>query len=232
MRLKPRTKAPRKEQLIDLDEFRAFVSEKVTGVRLFQFGCVMEPTLDKRLCDFMAAVAASPAAPSHEFRLQTNGILLHRHDVARMLAAGLTLLTISVDSVTGDTHKSLRGSISLSKVQRNIIAFRKACPGVKICLLTTVTADNIDEVDELIIWGQGEGVNEYRFRQMFHHWNSRIVDHDEMSRLEVTAEAFAAMRARVENRFGVDAELTFLSNDFLVREGRETRQNSLIPVDN
>ena len=96
MRLKPRTKAPRKEQLIDLDEFRAFVSEKVTGVRLFQFGCVMEPTLDKRLCDFMAAVAASPAAPSHEFRLQTNGILLHRHDVARMLAAGLTLLTISV----------------------------------------------------------------------------------------------------------------------------------------
>ena len=38
---------PRSADLIDLEAFRAFLDESVLEVRHFQFGCVMEPTLDQ-----------------------------------------------------------------------------------------------------------------------------------------------------------------------------------------
>jgi len=218
----------RSSELIELESFRFFLKEKVLSVRQFQVGCVMEPTLDKRLCDFMEAVAASPAPPRHGIRLQTNGILLHRHEASRMVKAGLNLVTLSLDSVTGHTHKDLRGGTSLSKVARNIVEFRHACPDVSVCLITTVTAANIDEVDELVSWGLSEGVAGFRLRQMFHDFQSQVVDHEKMRRLEVTATAFAAMRARIEASFAGKADFTFLGEDYLMQERSNILQRSLI----
>ena len=86
---------PRSDELIDLDAFREFLSENVEAVGVFQFGCQMEPTLDKRLVNFMCAVGECGAKPLNAFRLQTNGILLHRHDPDRMAPPRLTLLTVS-----------------------------------------------------------------------------------------------------------------------------------------
>lgn len=39
------------------------------------------------------------------------------------------------------------------------------------------------------------------------------------------------MRVRVESQFGAEADLLFLSNDSLVREGRETLRNSFFARD-
>src|SRR5690242_106971 len=96
---------PRSVQVLDLEVFRRFMHERVLDLESFQVGCIMEPTLDRRLCDFMEAVAGSPARPRSIFRLQTNGLLLHRHDHARMAAAGLNLLTVSIDSVRAATQR-------------------------------------------------------------------------------------------------------------------------------
>jgi MoaA/NifB/PqqE/SkfB family radical SAM enzyme len=218
---------PRSEELIDLDEFQAFLTENVISTEMFQFGCVMEPTLDKRLTDFMLAVARSHAKAKHMVVLQTNGILLHRHDPDKLLEAGLTLLSVSVDSATVDTHKDLRGGTSLPKVQNNIIAFHKACPKVRIVFLTTVTSGNIDEADDLVAWGLDEGVKEFTFRQMFYRPTSNIVDHSRMPGLLVTAEEFGAMRDRVKAKFGTRARLEFLENKVLLERGNVLAANSL-----
>jgi len=93
----------RSSELISFDDFRIFLSESIASAGVFQFGCQMEPTLDARLCDFMTAVSQSPAKPKKLFRLQTNAILLHRHDHGRMLEAGLNFLTVSMDSVDSET---------------------------------------------------------------------------------------------------------------------------------
>jgi len=218
---------PRSDELIDLEEFRSFLAEKVIAADMFQVGCIMEPTLDKRLSDFMLAVAASPAKPKHTFMLQTNGILLHRHDPAKLIEAGLTILSVSVDSATTDTHKDLRGGTSLPKVQNNIIGFHKACPSVRIVFLTTVTSGNIDEADDLVAWGLSAGVKEFIFRQMFYHPKSGIVDHSRMPGLLVTAEEFAAMKDRVTAKFSQHARLQFVENKVLVERGNALAVNSL-----
>jgi hypothetical protein len=64
--------------VINTAAFSRVVEEKVIGVEMFQFGCVMEPTLDKRLSDLMLIVSRSPARPTVDLMLQTNGTLLHR----------------------------------------------------------------------------------------------------------------------------------------------------------
>jgi MoaA/NifB/PqqE/SkfB family radical SAM enzyme len=79
----------RSDDIVETGEFKSFLEENVTSIDNFQMGCVMEPTLDKRLTDLMLLVSRSHARPSQEFILQTNGTLLHRHDHAKMIEAGL-----------------------------------------------------------------------------------------------------------------------------------------------
>jgi molybdenum cofactor biosynthesis enzyme MoaA len=219
---------PRSAERIDLDEFRQFLTERVVAVETFQVGCVMEPTLDERLADFMLAISRSPARPRRELRLQTNGILLHRHDPGRFIDAGLGTVAISVDSVTAGIHKGLRGGTSLVKVQDNIVAFHEACPKVKLAFLTTVTSENIDMVDDLVEWGIGAGVTSFTFRQMFHDRTSSIVDHERMAGLLVDEAAFAVMRERVQARFTRRAWLHFLSNGEILARARNVRTASLM----
>jgi len=218
---------PRSDETIDLGLFREFVAEKVLSADEFQIGCQMEPTLDKRLCDFMLAVAASPAKPRRSFRLQTNGILLHRHDPGQMIEAGLTVVSVSVDSARAETQRGLRGGTSLSKVKRNILDFRRSCPAIPMRFVTTVTRDNIDEVDELVAWGVDAGVAEFAFRQMFYIRSNTIVDHDRMTRLLVTESEFANMQERLESRFGDGAKMRFMTNSSLVQHAREVSKDSL-----
>jgi len=211
---------PRSSALITLDEFRRFLDENVQSVRYFQIGCVMEPTLDHRMCDFMEAIAASHARPGHVFRLQTNGILLHRHDYGRMADAGLNLVTVSVDSINPENHKSLRDGTSLSKVQRNLISLRSACPSVKLRFITTVTSLNIGDIEELIVWGLDHGIEGFELRQMFHHPGSPIVDHGRMKALIVSDDAFSSMRDRVNAKFVEKTKLNFQFSETTMNNGR------------
>jgi MoaA/NifB/PqqE/SkfB family radical SAM enzyme len=218
---------PRSDDVIELDDFRQFLESHVLGVEQFQFGCGMEPTMDPRLCDFMDVLAASPAKPSRGVRLQTNGILLHKHDPERMQKAGLSLVTVSVDSVNESTQKGLRGGTNLAKVQRNLLGFIAACPSVRVGFVTVVTSENIDETDDLVAWGVDAGVKQFVFRQVFHYPSSQVVDHSRMAGLTITLEQFAAMRARLESRFKDVTTLHFFSNEQLTAGAVVVHQNSL-----
>lgn len=212
----------RSDELVDTEDFRAFLETSVTSVEEFQIGCTMEPTLDPRLCDFMEIVARSPIRPERRFRLQTNGILLHRHDASRMMAAGLSHLSISVDAAETSTHKDLRGGTSLAKVERNLRAFHSTCPGVQMIFLTTVTTANIAGLRDLIVWGRDVGVREFVFRQMYYLPDSTIVDHSRMPSLEVPAPEFAECRARLMAEFSSGIRMTFLEHSTLTAVLRRT----------
>ena len=216
----------RSDDLIDLCDFQSFLEQSVLSVDEFQFGCAMEPTLDDRLCDFMEVLGRTGVRPKSRFRLQTNGILLHRHDPARMVAAGLTHLAVSVDSAEADTHKDLRGGTSLAKVERNLRNFHRDCPRVHILFLTTVTSANIDALPTLVSWGIALGVEQFVFRQMFHYEHSPVVDHERMRALTVSGDAFAEARARIQGNFGGSARLIFIENSTLVERASRVRVDS------
>src|SRR2546427_8356069 len=104
----------RSKDLVDTEEFCTFLEENVLSINNFQVGCIMEPTLAPRLFDLMLITATSRGRPGKTFLLQTNGILLHRHDYSKMRDAGLTHLSVSIDAVDPMTHKLLRGGTSFA----------------------------------------------------------------------------------------------------------------------
>src|SRR5262249_12372731 len=122
----------RSKETIGTEDFSLFLSSKVLEVTNFQVGCIMEPTLDARLADLMLLVAGSAAKPRRHFLLQTNGILLHRHDTRKIREAGLTRLSVSMDAAQPQIAKSLRSGMSIDRVIRNVTTFRAACPETSV----------------------------------------------------------------------------------------------------
>jgi molybdenum cofactor biosynthesis enzyme MoaA len=217
---------PRSKDLIDFDDFKAFPDEKVDSIDLFQFGCQMEPTLDKRLVRFMQAVADSPARPRKTLRLQTNGILLHRHDRDEMRAAGLNLLTVSVDAADPAVVKKLRGGTSLSKVLNNVREFHEACPTVRLVFVTTVTEANIDGIDQLVASGLDVGVTTFNLRQVSYQPNNIIVGHTQMPSLVVSNDRFSEMVERVTAKYSTQARFMIQGLDSLSQRARTVRAAS------
>ena len=109
--------------------------------------------MDKRLADMVLMIAESPAKPACHCILQTNGILLHRHDHDKLRRSGLTRLSVSMDAIDPALQKDLRNGTSLEKVLRNVREFMHECPQTRVEFITTVTSTNIDKVDDLIAAG-------------------------------------------------------------------------------
>jgi MoaA/NifB/PqqE/SkfB family radical SAM enzyme len=216
----------RSNEVIDTAAFSRFVEEKVIGVEMFQFGCAMEPTLDKRLSDLMLIVSRSPARPTVDLMLQTNGTLLHRHDHGKMVEAGLTRLSVSMDAAEPETQKALRDGTSLTKVTRNVFAFIAACPHTSVEFITTVTTANIDKLESLVALGLDLGVRRFVFRELFYYPDSNVVDHARMPALLLRVGQFTALEERLRTRFTGGVEMIFVANERLDSEAREMAKNS------
>jgi molybdenum cofactor biosynthesis enzyme MoaA len=214
--------------MIKTEDFQAFINNNVIGAKDFQFGCLMEPTLDPRLGDLMLLVAVSRAKPTRLFRLQTNGILLHRHDHGKMRDAGLTMLSLSVDTFEPIVFKRLRGGTSLAKVKSNLIRFRERCPNISLVFVTTVTSLNIHSIDILIQTGLELGVKHFNLRQMFYHRNSNIVDHSQMPTLIVADQEFAEMSERVRITYGNMAHFHIQTAQSIIEGAGRLRSHSLL----
>lgn len=216
----------RSDDIIDTDEFAAFLQTKVIEAAGFQVGCVMEPTLDKRLADIMLIIANSPAKPTNEYILQTNGILLHLHDHRKMNDAGLTRLSVSMDAADPEIQKSLRGGMSIQKVIRNVEGFRKECPRVSVEFVTTVTSANVDKLEALVELGLGLGVQRFIFRELFYYPDNDIVDHSRMPGLLLKTGQFSEMTERIQARYRGKTDLIFAPNETLDASARVMTENS------
>jgi MoaA/NifB/PqqE/SkfB family radical SAM enzyme len=214
----------RSEHLIDLNELRELLNAGVDSVGKFQIGCGMEPTLDSRLCDFVEMIAASKARPSKDFILQTNGLLLHRHDYRRLAGAGINRVSISIDVAEPETQKALRGGMSLEKLLRNVKDFRVRCPDVPVEFITTVTTANVEKVDSVVTIGLENGIRRFTFREVFYFPENHIVDHSRMPNLVLAAGQFEAMRMSILSRFGKTAKFIFADSYTLNRTWRNMAQ--------
>lgn len=217
---------PRTKKLTDADQFRKFLTEKVEQVRVFQIGCAMEPSLDPRMVDFLEAITDTPAHPIGQFKVHTNGTLLNRHDPARMLAAGLTHLSVSIDTANEDTFARLRGGAKLDRVFRNIKKFHRACPDVTIQFIATVNKANVDEMDLLIEKGIDVGASRFHFREMFHSPGGRVVDDQKVAELVLEPGVFERMQARIEADYLGKVGLFFGSSGFLITSSKNAKASS------
>jgi molybdenum cofactor biosynthesis enzyme MoaA len=210
----------RSDKTIDAESFRQFLSEKVQEVSYFQVGCIMEPTLDRRLTDFMLAIAASPAKPSETLMLQTNGLLLHTHDHAKMVEAGLTNLSVSLDVADPETQKELRSGMSLTKVVRNIENFRKVAPDVAVDIISVVSTSNIHQMQGLVDLALNVGAKRVIFRELLYYPESNVVDHAKMRGLLLNSGEFQEMADIIKAKYADSIKMIFAPNDVLDASAR------------
>jgi MoaA/NifB/PqqE/SkfB family radical SAM enzyme len=187
----------------------------------------MEPTLDPRLGDLLLDVAASRAKPRREFVLQSNGILLHRHDTAKLQAAGLSVLSLSIDSIDPAVMKELRGGTSLRKVLANVEHVRSALPCLRVHFIATVTRANLPGLESLVRTGLDIGVTHFVFREVFYHPDNDMVDHRRMPDLILEDGAFDRIASELIARFGSVASFDFADSTRLLAFEQRTLRQSL-----
>jgi len=132
-----------------LEQFRAFLADVLGGVQSVQLGCGQEPTADRRLPSFLQALQDSPLRP-REVRMITNGMLLHRFDPRALVASGLDVLQLSIDTVDAEVTRRIRIGTEVERILDNVRAFRAACPEVPVVFSVVVTSETIDGLDELV----------------------------------------------------------------------------------
>lgn len=191
----------RSKEKMELATFERFLINNVDKIENFQFGCRMEPTLDPRMVDFMEALHGSSGRPQRSVVLQTNATLLHRHDASRMIAAGLTDIQVSIDTINAEVFASLRGGAKIEKVLRNIRGFSEQFPDVAIKFIVTVAKSNLPYVEELVEFGAEIGAKAVIVREMFHTPGTAHMDDDTMAQLVLDDGAFGALAERLKARF-------------------------------
>lgn len=181
----------RSTEVVSEEDFKTFVDSQVKSIKDFQIGCAMEPTMDKRMNNFIKMVGKTHARPTGMFRIQTNGILLHKHDHEVWEDCGVNTLSISIDTIDPEVHKILRGGSDIKKIIKNIEVARKKCSKLKMWFITTVSSDNINLLSDLIKYGIDIGVNGIELRKMYYSPSSIIIkDHEKMKSLLLTNEQF------------------------------------------
>ena len=216
----------RTKKSLEIGDLECFLKENVISIRQLQVGCVMEPTLDKRMVEMIEVIGRSDKRPSGPFGLYTNATLLHTHDQERMIAAGINVLSVSIDSSNPETFKQLRGGAKLEKALNNIAAFSSAFPDIPVHFYPTVSTANVDEMDALVESGLSRGVSFFGFREMFYYPTSNIVDHKQMLKLVLPDGAFAKMADRISSKYGHLAELKFLHENHHKPAREEISENS------
>jgi len=216
----------RSNDIIDTDEFQSFIENNVFSTDNFQVGCVMEPTLDPRLCNLMLMVANSPAKPKKMFILQTNGILLHKHDYGKMRDAQLTHLSVSIDAADPEAQKFLRSGTGLNKVISNVVSFRKSFPEIEVIFITTVTSANVHKMEDLIAFGLDVGVNRFCIREVFYHPDNNVVDHERTPELLLKENDFSLMKQNLIEKFGTRTHFDFIDLQTIDAHTRKIRSMS------
>lgn len=101
---------------LSVETLRKFVENTKGKFRLVHFGGLGEPTLHRNLSEVIGLAGKL----SDNVKLTTNGTLLSPELIAKMIAAGLTHLEVSIDGFTDEDNKEWRGS-DLKKLVRNIV---------------------------------------------------------------------------------------------------------------
>lgn len=202
-------------------DLEGFLRDNVLSLKSFQLGCAREPTIDTNMGRFLVAVRAL-ADPGH-LRVQTNGLLLERHDPEDFRRADVTFLSFSIDSVDPAVNAKLRGGASCERIVENLRRFRDACPEMKIAFVTVVTALNVDGAEEVVKAGLELGVETFSFREVAvsktaPYWSSD----EEKAALPLDPGRFAELE-RSLSPYAARTSLTFIPATTIAARGDQNR---------
>lgn len=109
-----------KSTWMSFDAYKKIIDEVGDGVKSINLNHVNEPLIRKDLPDF---VRYATDAGIMEVMFNTNGMLLSADMSRRLIEAGLTKLSVSVDATTQETYDKIRIGGNFAKIMGNIEDF-------------------------------------------------------------------------------------------------------------
>jgi len=85
--------------------------------------------------------------------LASNGWLIDEDMAKRINDSGLSVVSLSLDGINKETHDYIRGTEGSYKRALKAIEFlNRYCPGLKIYICALISAVNLKELKELVLW--------------------------------------------------------------------------------
>ena len=200
-----------------LDDIERFIRAKVLSAENFQIGCTMEPTMDKRLGDLFEMVSRTSAKPVKVFKLATNGTLLHKHDIGRLVRAGLNNITLSIDTFDAATLRALRGGTDVQTVIANVAMVVQNYPSVAFTFTATVSRANIDQIDDFVDAALKLGVKDFVFQEIYYFPTNDRIDEGRMTNLLLEEGMFNRLKRDITMRYTGKAKFHFAHDCLLKR---------------
>lgn len=156
-------------------QFRQIVDQIPQIERAVLHG-IGEPLLNPDLPRFIAHLKARGA----HVLFNTNGVLLDQRRGDALIAAGLDELRVSIDAVTPELYRKLRGIDKLPQILANLQAFMQRHRGqerMRVSLWMVGMQENLEQMPDLVRLGAALGVPEvYLQRLVFFGGGERIAD--------------------------------------------------------
>lgn len=183
------------------DDFKRFLDTQVKTIGEFSLGCGMEPTMDKRMVNFAKIVSNCNAKPKH-LKLQTNGTIVHTHNIDELATTGINSVCISLDSIDPEVHRIHRGGSDLEQIISNIKMLRKKLSNSKMGLMATVTRLSAPTLDEFAQFALDNGINGITIKKMYHYpENTMIKDHDWMKKMILSEDEFYQICSPLKEKY-------------------------------
>lgn len=151
------------------DDFaEAIGGNKFANLQLLTFGCAYEPLLGRHFEDFPQAMRArlNQVVGSE---IVTNGLLLHRKDLAPWRELGMKKLYVSVYSHIADIYeKTGRGGARFNQIELNLLEVRRRFPTLEIMLVNPICKSNDVDLPNFCRWAFDHiGVQSVDLRRAF-----------------------------------------------------------------
>ncbi|WP_300907102.1 radical SAM protein [uncultured Desulfovibrio sp.] len=108
-----------------------------------------EPLLDKDI--FARAEAVHKISPSTGIGFTTNGLLLNRENIARIISSCLSGITISLDAGTRETYAAIRGRDAFVTVMQNLRQLSEERGNKALSVNAVITRKNLAEMEEIVL---------------------------------------------------------------------------------
>lgn len=185
------------------EDFKKFYERYVKSVDHFSLGCGMEPTMDKRMINFARIIKNSGVVPLC-FKLQTNGTILHHHDIDGLREAGMNAVCFSFDTIDPEIHRIQRGGSDLNQIIKNIKWIRKSWDTASVWFMATVTNLSLPKLDDLVNFAIDNGINGLTIRNLYHFPESTMLkkeDHEWMKKMLMPDEVFMEKCNEIINKY-------------------------------
>lgn len=191
------------------EDFQTFLDTQIKSIKMFSLGCGMEPTMDKRLVKFAQILGNSKVKPTAQFKLQTNGTIIHTHNIEALRLAGVNSACISLDSVDPEVHRVHRGGSDLNQIISNAKLLRREWKDAHLAFMAVVTKFSLPTLEDFVKFSIDLGVNGMTIKKL-HHWpeNTMIKDHDWMRNMMLKEEDFYAKCDELNSKYG--NQITFI----------------------